>query len=126
MSPYEPMNQSWTAKFGRAFRGLFLALRTQSSFWVHLPAAFAAISLAAFFELSITEWLAVIFAIALVVSMELLNSALEELAKQTTDEYSDHVRNSLDIGSAAVLVSSIGAVAIGVVIFLPKIIGALN
>ncbi len=55
--------------------------------------------------------------IAGVLTAEMFNSALESMAKAITGESDPHLGNSLDIGSAAVLVASIGAAVVGAIIF---------
>jgi diacylglycerol kinase len=63
------------------------------------------------------EWCLLLLCIAVVLVAEMFNSALESMAKAITREIHPHVGNSLDIGSAAVLVASIGAAAVGTLIF---------
>ena len=66
--------------------------------------------------ISRTEWCLLILCIALVMTAELFNSALEQLAKAITKEEDPHVRNGLDIASGAVLVAAIGAAVIGLLV----------
>ncbi|NQU23523.1 MAG: diacylglycerol kinase family protein, partial [Candidatus Nealsonbacteria bacterium] len=54
---------------------------------------------------------------------EMFNSALESLAKAITDQFDPHVRTALNVGSAAVLVASIGAAIVGAIIFLNQLLG---
>ena len=60
--------------------------------------------------MSLVEWCLLLLCIAGVLTAEMFNSALESMAKAITGESDPHLGNSLDIGSAAVLVASIGAV----------------
>ena len=46
----------WIQKFRFAFQGLAAGIRTQDSFWVHLPAALLACGLGAWLGLSLPEW----------------------------------------------------------------------
>ncbi|RPI59903.1 MAG: diacylglycerol kinase family protein, partial [Planctomycetaceae bacterium] len=52
-----------------------------------------------------------------VLSAEMFYSALESMAKAITGQSDPHLGNSLDIGSAAVLIAAIGASAVGLIIF---------
>src|SRR5437763_11154663 len=71
--------QSWRAKFRAAFRGIKLGIRGHSSFFVHF--FFSALVLAAGFILhcELMEWCVLLGCIALVITTELMNSALETL-----------------------------------------------
>lgn len=114
----------WISKFRCAFNGLWYGLRTQSSFLVHLPAALVVILLAWQLGLSVIELALLLFCVALVLVLEFVNTALESMAKSITQEYDPHIRQALDVSAAAVLVAAMFSVAIGVVIFLPKLLGA--
>jgi diacylglycerol kinase len=56
---------------------------------------------------------------AVVLVTEMLNSALERMAKAVDAKYNPHVRDALDMGSAAVLLAAIASVILGVLVFLP-------
>ena len=114
----EPRN--WRQKFRDAGRGLQVGIRDQTSFLVHLPCAAAVVAAAALFGVSRIEWCLLLLCIAFVLTAELANSALEHLARAVTDEHDPRVADSLDTGSAAVLVASLGAVVVGLAIFLPR------
>jgi diacylglycerol kinase len=58
-----------------------------------------------------------VLCIAGVLVAEMFNSALELMAKAITSEENPYLGNSLDIGSAAVLVASIGAAVVGAIVF---------
>ena len=105
--------------FRDAFRGIRVGVLGERSFAVHIPAAIAVVAAGVFFNVTTTEWLVLVLCIALVMTAELLNTALEHLAKAVTRERNVHVGAALDIAAGAVLVASIGAVICGAVIFVP-------
>jgi hypothetical protein len=72
-------------------------------------------------NINIYEWIAVIFSIGLVFSMELINSAIENTADFISLEKHDTIRKIKDLSAAAVLISALAALIIGLIIFLPKI-----
>ena len=119
--PYR--ERSWADKFGDAFHGLKEGVRGQSSFFVHLFAAAAVIAAAAVLRVDRTQWCLLLLCIAVVFSAEMFNSALESLAKAITDQFDPHVRTALNVGSAAVLIASIGAALVGAMIFLSRLLG---
>ena len=67
------------------------------------------------------EWCVLLVCIAMVLAAETFNSALELLAKAITDEHDPRLADALDIGSAAVLVASIGAALVGSILFLHRL-----
>jgi len=106
----------WRKKFAHAIRGLVVGVRGQDSFWVHLPALLAVIVWAAWLQVSSLRWLLLVVCIAIVLSAELFNSAIEHLARAITDEQHPEIRDALDIASGAVLIVSVGAAVVGMVV----------
>jgi len=107
----------WADKFRDAFRGVKAGVRGQSSFFVHFFAAAAVIVAGIVLGVNMIEWCLLLVCIAGVLTTEMLNSALESMAKAITGESDPHLGNSLDIGSAAVLTASLGASTVGAIIF---------
>lgn len=110
-------SRTWFGKFQDAFRGVTSGIRGQSSFIVHIPVAIVVIAMASFFGVSRWEWCALVLCIVGVLTAELFNSAIEFLSRAVDTEYNENVGAALDIASGAVLVMSIGAVAVGLIIF---------
>ena len=122
--PYR--ERSWPEKFRNAFHGLKEGIRGQSSFFVHFFAAAAVITTAAMWLRELAEWCLLLLCITVVLAAEMFNSALESLAKAVTDRLDPHVGRALNIGSAAVLIASIGASIVGTIILgncLRKLLG---
>lgn len=117
-----PRERSWAEKFRDAFRGLKEGVRGQSSFFVHFFMAAAVIAAAVVLEIDdLLQWCILVLCIAVVLTAEMFNSALESLARAITDEMDPHVGRALNIGSAAVLLASIGAAIVGTLIFLNRL-----
>jgi diacylglycerol kinase len=123
-SPTRP-RQSWKRKFGVAFRGFKLGVRGQSSFFVHF--FFAAVVLAAAGALKCTaiEWCLLLGCIGLVLTVELMNSAVETLFRGLEEPGRERAWPALDIAAAAVLLACTTAAVIGTIIFLPKLAALL-
>jgi diacylglycerol kinase len=107
---------SWPKKFAFAISGILWSARNQNSFWIHLPITVAVISLAAWLRIDPWRWVAVLFAITIVWSVELLNTSIELLVKVLHPEHDERIGQALDAAAGAVLVSSIGAVIIGLIV----------
>ncbi len=119
--PRDIIHRSWTRKFRDAFRGMKEGVRGQSSFLVHFSVATLVIVAGALLGLSLIEWCILLLCIAGVLVAELFNSALESMAKAITGQSDPHLGNSLDIGSAAVLLASLGASIVGASIFVHRL-----
>jgi len=116
----------WTRKFADAFRGLSRAFRSQSSFLVHVIVAAAVVGLAGVLRVSAAEWCLLAGAIATVLAAEVFNSALESLARAFGPERHPRIRDALDMASAAVLVAALGAVAVGLGVFGPRLLALVG
>ncbi len=110
---YHEAQRGWSRKFGNALRGLVVGVRGHSSFAVHFPVAVCVIVAGAVLRVSLIEWCLLAGCITAVLAAEMFNSALESLAKAIDVEHNLHLGDALDIGSAAVLVTAIGAAVVG-------------
>lgn len=114
--PQRNETTSWSKKFRHAFRGLRIGSRGQNSFLVHIPVACFVLAAGAQLRIDTLSWCILVLCIVVVMSAELFNTAIEHLAKATTEEFNPHVRDSLDVASAAVLVIALGAAVVGALI----------
>ena len=111
--------------FKHAFAGLRALIRYEHNSRIHFTAAILAIGLGIILGISLIEWCVLVGTIALVVVVELINSAVERLSDHVSPDMSPTIKLVKDYCAAAVLVSSIAAVAIGVLIFLPELLRLL-
>ena len=105
--------------FQNAFHGIREGVLGERAFKVHVPVALAVVAAGGFFRVTTTEWLVLILCITLVMSLELMNSGLERLAKAITQERNVHIGAALDIAAGAVLVAALGTVTCGLLVFVP-------
>ena len=126
LTPDPIPERAWTRKFRDAFRGIKEGVRGQSSFFVHFFIAAAVVVAGVVLGMDCVEWCVLLLCIAGVLTAEMFNSALESMAKAITGESDPHLGNSLDIGSAAVLVASIGAAIVGTVVFAHRLLVLLG
>lgn len=108
--------------FGYAFHGIRLLITQEANAWIHCFAAVCVVVAGFFFGISVSEWIAVIFAIGMVLAAEAVNSAVEALADRVTQEYDEAIKRTKDLASGAVLILAITAAIIGCIIFIPKIV----
>ena len=104
--------------FSYAFKGI-LSFFKEPHARIHLSILFIVIALGLFLDIQKMEWIAVIFASALVISLEMINSALERALDRIHPEKNELIGLAKDISAGAVLLSALAAFAVGVLIFLP-------
>ena len=123
-SRWKPLKQTNT--FINAANGIGYAIKQEVNMRIHVVAAGTAIATGYMLHLSALEWGIVIGCIVLVISLELLNTAIEILCDCITTEFNPLIKIIKDIAAGAVLIAAIGSILMGAVIFLPKIIHLLN
>lgn len=110
------------ASFKYAFKGLLILIRTQPNFIIHLVVATIAVAIAFWLKLSTLEWLMLVLTIVLVLFAEAANSALEFLTDLVSPDYHPLAGKAKDVAATAVLITAIGAVVVGLILFLPKLL----
>lgn len=106
--------------FGYAFHGIFYCLKTQHNFWIHLVATAIVIILGFVLDVSKAEWIILIFAIGLVLCLEIMNTAIEYVVDLLSPEHQKIAGLAKDLAAGAVLIGAIAAAIIGAMIFIPK------
>lgn len=109
------------ASFGHAFRGVGLALRSELHLQFHAGATVLVLGAGFYFGLSLVEWALVSLAVAGVWAAELFNTALETLTNLASPGYHPLAGKAKDVAAAAVLLAALGALAVGGLVFGPKI-----
>jgi diacylglycerol kinase (ATP) len=82
---------------------------------------FVIIVLGFLLRISILEWLFIVFSIGFVMTAEGFNTAIEIDIDLTSPTYHPYARDTKDVAAGAVLLSTFTAVAVGLIIFLPKL-----
>jgi diacylglycerol kinase len=107
--------------FGYALNGWRTLVREEPNALIHVIAAITAVICGFVFQISTTEWLAVILSIVIVLASELFNTSLELICDHIEPDRNTQIKKIKDLAAGAVLISSLGALAVGLIIFLPKI-----
>lgn len=103
--------------FTYAGRGLWLFVKTTHNAWVHLVILVVAIALGWYLDITVVEWMLLVFAGGLVLAAEAFNTAIEIDIDLTSPEYHPYARDTKDVAAGAVLLAAITAAIIGVFIF---------
>lgn len=112
--------------FTFALQGLRTAFATQPNFRIHCLAASAALALNVTFSVSPLEWALVVLAITAVMAAECLNSGVEMLGDALTRERHELVGKAKDLGAAATLLCALGALVVGMIVYLPRLMALLR
>lgn len=119
-------NQSLRQAFVNAYKGVRFVFRTQRNAKIHLLISVIIILLGVFFHITSMQWVAISLAIGLVWAAECMNTAVEKLTDLASPEYHILARIAKDCAAAAVLMASIASVAVGLFIFLPRLLIVFN
>ena len=107
---------------GYAFKGMFLLLKTESSIQVQFSLAILLTIAGFYFEITSLEWIIQILAIVLVMSIEALNTGLEKICDFVHEDFEVRIGFIKDIAAGAVAISSLGALLITLILYIPKFI----
>lgn len=111
------------SSFRYAFRGVATLMNTTPNAWIHLAAMAAVVAGGFWFDLSAGEWTVVGLACGAVFAAEAFNSSIEELANYACkNERHPQIARVKDLAAAGVLLTAMGAAAVGLVVFGPKIV----
>ncbi len=114
--------QARLKSFVYAFEGVMFFIRFEAQATIHLIAIVAVLGAGYWFKISSMEWIAVVFAIGIVISAEMLNTAIEKLTDMVSPQINEQAKKVKDLAAGAVLIASLTAFIIGLIIFLPKIL----
>ena len=108
--------------FRHAINGLKILIKEEHNARIHFFAAIVVVAAGFLLKISILEWIAITFAIGFVITAEILNASIENVADFISPKNHNTIKKIKDLAAAAVLVSAITAFAIGMLVFIPKII----
>lgn len=107
--------------FKYAFEGIFTSLKTEKNMKIHFIIMILVIILGIILKISKIEWIICIILFGFVISLELINTAIENTVDLITTEINPKAKIAKDVSAGAVLVAAITAVIVGLIIFVPKI-----
>ncbi|MDY0234627.1 MAG: diacylglycerol kinase [Gudongella sp.] len=107
--------------FNYAISGILAALKLEKSLRVHYIAAITVMIASTLFNLSRIEFMILLFAVVLVVVLEMVNTAIEKTIDMITREYHPLARVVKDISAGAVLIATFNAVIVGYLLFYDRL-----
>ncbi len=108
--------------FRHAFHGWYYVIRTQRNAWIHAFFSTLVILLAAWLRLPLHDWAILFLTIALVWTAEFINTALEAVVDLASPQHHPLAKVGKDVGAAAVLLSALAAVLVGLLVLGPPLL----
>ncbi len=112
--------------FQYAGRGIRTVFGTETNMKIHICIAIVVLIAGFTFKISATEWIACLLCIGLVVGMEMVNTAIENIVDMVSPNYHPLAGKAKDIAAGAVLICAIISVVIGLLVFGPKILNTIS
>ena len=104
-----------------AIRGIITFFCYVTNGQIQLVAAIIVVTLGLVFQIGAMEWLVVVLCITVVLTLEMINTAIEKLCDVVQPDYHPQIKIIKDIAAGAVLIAALGSVIAGAIIFVPKI-----
>lgn len=112
--------------FGYAFEGIFTGIRGERNMKIHCFAAVCVIVAGVLFHISVTEWCICLVLFGLILSLELVNTAIEAVVDLVTEDKKPLAKLAKDTAAGAVLIAAVMAAVAGLLIFVPKLVSFLK
>ncbi|MDO8657513.1 MAG: diacylglycerol kinase family protein [Candidatus Levybacteria bacterium] len=107
--------------FKYAFEGIYYALKHNQNLRIHFAAAVIVVIASVIFNVNAFEMGILGVMILLVISMEMLNTTIEQMVNLIINEHRKEAKIAKDVSAGMVLLTAIGSVIVGVLIFIPHI-----
>ena len=120
MNEYKKLFKSFTY----AFKGIGYVVKHERNFRIHLSCIiymFSILTLTDWFKLTRTDYAVLLVVSALVLSLEIVNTAVENSVNLASKEFTEYGRIAKDAAAGAVLIAAIFAVLTGIaILFQPE------
>lgn len=112
--------------FKTAFEGIFFVFKSEPNFRLQILFAILVLALSYVFQIKTYEWIVVILLIIMVLTMEIINTAIEQFTDLLKPRLHHYVKAIKDIMAASVVMTSLGAFIVGLIIFWPHFFALIN
>lgn len=117
---------SFLKSFSYAFNGIYIALKYNRNIRIHFLAAILVIIASIILKVNAFEMGILGVMILLVICAEMINTAIEEVVNLLVNEHRQEAKIAKDVSAGMVLLTAMGSVIVGVLVFLPHIIKLLK
>ena len=111
---------------GHAARGIASLVRDEPNARIHAAATVLVVLAGFWLHISIVEWGLIALAITVVWAAEAMNTALEHLVDMVSPERHTLAGKAKDVAAGAVLLAACGAVVIGLLVFVPRLLNLFH
>ncbi len=115
-------NSSFMESFFCAFKGIIYIFKTERNFRFHIMFSVLVLLCSLIFNLSYVELSVILIMIAVVLTLEIINTIIENIMDFLCKDYNLNIKIIKDMASGAVLVSAFISIIVGLLIFIPKIL----
>lgn len=115
-------NSSFMESFFCAFEGIIYIFKTERNFRFHIMFSVLVLLCSLIFNLSYVELSVILIMIAVVLTLEIINTIIENIMDFLCKDYNLNIKIIKDMASGAVLVSAFISIIVGLLIFIPKIL----
>jgi len=109
-----------------ALRGIRVMVASQHNAWIHAAASVVVVAAGLWSRLSLAEWCWIVLAIVSVWTAEALNTAFEFLTDVAAPGFHPVAGKAKDVAAGAVLITAVGAVIVGALLFGPRVVALLH
>jgi len=111
--------------FRYAFRGFWYVFKNEQNIRIHVITSLLVVALMIYFQVALWQAIILFIMIIMVIILELINTIFEKMVDILQPRIHHYAEVIKDVMAATVLVTSIGAVVVGILIFAPYIIDRL-
>lgn len=108
--------KSFIKGFNYAFKGIIRVIKEERNMRVHIAFALNVLIFAPFLKVTRVEYALLLLTVALVLGLEAVNSAIENLCDKVTKEKDELIKRAKDMAAGAVLIAAIFSVGIGITV----------
>lgn len=105
-----------------SWNGIICYAKEGKSIIIYLVCALIEILMGIVYQINGLEWILIVCILGIILTVEIINTAIEAVCDAVTKEYNDFIRIAKDCGSASTFVMFIVAIILNIIIFLPKIV----
>lgn len=120
LPPQQPKIGLWRS-LGTALGGAVYVLRTERNAQIEAAIALLVLGMGVWLRINRLEWTIIFGLIGLVLGLEMVNTAIEAAVDLAQPTYHPLAKKAKDSAAGAVVVAAIASVAVGIVIFLPRL-----
>jgi diacylglycerol kinase len=111
--------KKWIKSFGHAWNGIIYLFSKERNAQIEGTIGILAIAMGLYFHIGKHDWYVIILCIALVLSLEAINTALEKTLDTIHPNINSSIGIAKDVAAGAVLLAAISTAIIGFIIFYP-------